>query len=74
MWTIKFIHDTEKTGVGTIIATNDDFSCSERVDTNNQQEVATFIEKVKARYSGRIQSQEASKSIESLITELFNKE
>jgi hypothetical protein len=50
-WAVTFEQDTDVNGEGTLTATNNGFSFSRRIRTNNETRVNEFVADAKARYA-----------------------
>lgn len=73
MWEVKFIQDTEIEGIGTVIASNDGFEYSQRIDTNNEKEIIKFVLEVNENFNNIINKKDNSITIQKKILSYLNK-
>lgn len=67
-----FKQDTEKKGVGTVVAILDSVSHSRRVDTTNDDDVNTFVAEAKEKASAVTSTKTESAAIETVIASRLN--
>lgn len=72
-WNVVYKSDTEDDVVGTVIASNDNFTYSDRVDTSKIEEVGNFVTSAKEKYNSSVTKKGSEDDIATAILAEFNK-